>query len=515
MEKTKQFKFSKRILSVVLTVMLLIGGIYLPSMPSLTVSAASQELPPGFVAYGGSGYSGIGGYFDHAERYILGRYSAYEGFNNSHIPGWDRTHVFMCATLNDHRAVYCIEPAQHILGSYWGFTPSSYGPSHRITLSETQITMLQYALAYGQQFYSNVTHNGGDSITIRGADEIAKGAATQIIVWSIAAQGYTNIITDITNRLNAIKDDNPTRTAFCNYIDEIWGKIQNAMKMPSFTSLTSPGPSYTAKWSDTNDRYEITLTDTDSALSTGYWPTSAWKVISGNSLGFSVSGNNLAVTGDPGISGTTIAGQSTQKKAVILFLNPRKGRNSSGGDLETMQQMITCEIIPEDNPVYCNIKRDEMVYDIQKTIVKSDANWTPNLSGFEFKIWKGTNSSGTAVTKKTGANPTIFTTGSDGKIQLRESDLNNFGAGTYYVEEQLTEDKKEDGYYYHAATGTFTVSPRTDIDPSPSNIGTKVINNKEIEIELEKEIDSENNAPIEPISKAGYYFNVYKYGTAQ
>jgi len=222
MEKINLFKLSKRIISIILSLMLLSGLFYIPKLLNSEALAGLPDyyanmklekletLEPNELGK----CRGISSYHSDYSPLLItegtvmhnsGKDGNPVNFINIH---WDKRNGM------PYKAIYCLEPSAPMLPSantgsdhnsgVYVDTPNQEGghvsQSELANIQLEQTKLLSYALSLGQQNYYNVVDspmlstNDSSAITtyMDSTHELVRGAATQIIVWAIAQKWYIN-----------------------------------------------------------------------------------------------------------------------------------------------------------------------------------------------------------------------------------------------------------------------------------------------------------------------------------
>ena len=235
-------------------------------------------------------------------------------------------------------------------------------------------------------------------------------------------KGYSNVITAYRGILNNIK---------------------NATTKPSFL-----GSSTTLKWSDTNQRYEATLTDTNKVINSGYY----WSASCSNSnVNFSYSGNTMTIYTTADLSNVQITmtkNLPTDELTSVILIN---SSNSSA------QKMLVGTYPINAQTGTLTISTEVRKGTIQLTKVNAD-DTSEKLSGAAFTVYTDTNKNGT------------FDSGTDTQYgTMTESSgvytLKDVPVGMYLVKETKAPANYEiDPKYYSVTVTADTTSTVANLD---------------------------------------------------
>lgn len=236
-------------------------------------------------------------------------------------------------------------------------------------------------------------------------------------------KGYSNVITAYRGILNNIKNA--------------------TTKPPSFL-----GSSTTLKWSDTNQRYEATLTDTNKVINSGYY----WSASCSNSnVNFSYSGNTMTIYTTADLSNVQITmtkNLPTDELTSVILIN---SSNSSA------QKMLVGTYPINAQTGTLTISTEVRKGTIQLTKVNAD-DTSEKLSGATFIVYTDTNKNGT------------FDSGTDTQYgTMTESSgvytLNDVPVGMYLVKETKAPANYEiDSKYYSVTVTVDTISTAANLD---------------------------------------------------
>ena len=543
MKKVKKTAL-KRMVSLVLSVMLLAGIIYIPRVSN---SDALAGLPDGYAnltEIGELKSSEFGRCRAVKSNYAGGMLvvagsplatAGYKGVAHDVIDlYWD------LRTGNNKAAIYCIEPSADYLPTESGeqhdsniFVDSPVGKVedrwsnpdvNKVDYIELEQTkLLSYALALGQLTYPNGVYkqltdelNSTNYIidpnvtyenTPENIIEFVRGAATQLIIWSITQQWYKDEAT-IESIYNYLQNYPNIKTAMQN----IWVAIWDAMKADEEIALS--GVSY-----DPNNKNANTyIMEWDPVLKN--YKTKTNEIQVGNNLSnyriknidnitFETQNDKIIITGDPGTGGVIVELSYNENlsryRAVVGYIISKRSEPRD-------QSLVTCIELYDacafsDSRAYFKVVRpEETTALIQKKIDENDTRGILS-GGFKFNIWHY--DSGVKGAQLEGPNSDkSFTTNSDGQILLKETSAENLTAGDYWVEEIEQPNPLLPGCTngFKLIKAKFTVEKKSyNINVTPP-VNYFEFKNEIIKIEFEKKLDERVNDTLD-----GFSFDIYEY----
>lgn len=312
----------------------------------------------------------------------------------------------------DGNTAYCMNYAKSSDG---GQTMQSYTDPHT-ALSATQEKLLSYCMYYG---------HGKTSESAPTTTERNEYIGTQAMVWIIEKGLFGTASADsAAQKLCACA---PSSSSAYSFYTTLRDKMKASMNVtiPSFASSTKSGAkTYELKWNEANQRFEITLSDTNGALSNFDF--------SANGFSTSKSGNKLTIYSKNVNTTTTVVTGATNNgtvepttNCVYWYINKDK-----------YQEFISTK--PQVDPInaYIKVKTESIGYG---HLTKVDEKTGAALPNAVFGIYSDSNCKNLVMQ---------LTTGADGKAKSEA-----LIAGTYYVKE-LTAPK---GYVLSKDIHTLTI----------------------------------------------------------
>ena len=295
----------------------------------------------------------------------------------------------------DGHASYCLN---YSLSASNGQLMTSYDEP-QTNINDTQKKLLHYTLYYG--------HDYTDGNTEPSQTQKDEFAATQALVWGIVNNLYgTDSCDSMAQKIcNAAYDP-----AYAySYYETLRNKVTNAfyMGVPSFASkYRSEAPTYELKWNESNQRFEITLTDSNGLISGFDFSISGYSV--------QTNGNKITISSTQVNTTSTTGTFTTKSDAVEITGSSVFWLTGDPGDQEMMSSR------PGADPVkaYIKVKTENIGYG---KLIKQDEESGVKLSGAKYGIYTDS-----ACTNKVDT----ITTGSDGSATSKA-----LVAGTYYVKE--------------------------------------------------------------------------------
>ena len=532
MEKRKILGISKRVLSLVLSIMMLVGVLYIPKVA--TTVKAEAEMPTGWTAPGDVPHITESNFKYHRgirgnDGYSVPSNTPLATANTGGTAHPSVTLYFEYVSSGDYPAIYCIEPNAGNLPTYGGenFVTHFDGPMHGSNklpvFTDEQAKLLSYALALAPATYprsvlgNSPTSTWNNPLVTAGnstVDVFARGVAAQLTMWTISQGWYKNgNIYGPSGNMSAMQSIHDIFLQNYPNVQSAWNEIWNELKVyfnfNSNGTVTDRIPDqtyptdtlaienkYEMRWDYDENTYKITL-NTDIANIGNYWEVDP-SSIDGTNLNVTFSGSDIIVTGDPGELQTVKFLKLRLKvdRVVVAYLcaeNSIENQNM----ITRYKTVYKSYQFSYNSECWIAVWRD-VACRIQKTF-NPTTSAPSDKSGFQFKIWAGSDTTGTPITKSGNA---IFTTDTYGQILLKKTELNYLEPGTYYVEEQSVPGKT-DGYYL--AKKTITVGTGT-----LASVNTQYIENKETTVIVEKDLEGKDTSGL---SKAGYRFEVYAYNT--
>lgn len=265
-------------------------------------------------------------------------------------------------------------------------------------LTEEQEKLLAYCMYFG---YATDSAEAPDNT------EAGEYIATQSMVWIIVKGIFgTGSADSAASKLCATA---PNPDSSYEYYEKLRDNITASYyaTRPSFSSKTaSDATTYLLEWSDTNQRYETTLTDSNGVIADYNVSLSGYSVSrSGNKLTIYTDTVNTSVTT---ATLTSTAGVVETTSSCVFWLT------GSSGYQEFVSEQPTAEAIK----AYFKVKTESVGYG---KIIKTDAGTGAAVSGAVYGIYS--DSSCTDLIEK-------LTTDSDGCAKSGA-----LTAGTYYVKE--------------------------------------------------------------------------------
>ena len=558
MKKVKKTAL-KRMVSLILSAMLLAGIVYIPKV---TTSDALAGLPDEYAEWE------LVGTLKGSSEDATNEFGRCRGINsNLVIEGTPMATAGQGGNIHNvinlywdlragrnNSAIYCLEPSADYLPTSSGqmhdsniWVDSPVGKGHiadagsqvdNIELEQTKL--LSYALALGQQNYP------GDLISSAFTDEsiavitpdldnnnpLVRGAATQLIVWSIAQQWYKDPeimgISPTDDPLNTlgvpdygVPENSTGIHKFVqnfpnvqNAIESIWAEIWAAINAEkavvldgvSYDPNNKDAYTYTMTWDPELRTYIVEIPVGDNL---GEYEIKSIDPEEKIVLDITSKNNKIIVTGDPGLDiGGGVIAELQQKlqnteciryRAVVGYIvSVRKGNDDYSRD----QTLITCvELyrahVFSDNRAYFKVVRpEETTALIQKKI---DENSTrKSLEGFKFNIYHY--DGGETGLQLEGPNEDkSFTTDENGQIILSETSPENLTPGRYWIEEIEQPNSALDGYTnpYQLIKTDFMVKAKSyDADADPA-VNYFEFENTLVEIELKKELDARSGDTLD------------------
>jgi len=559
MKKVKKIGL-KRLVSLVLSVMLLAGIVYIPKV---STSDALAGLPDEYanMTKVGELTSAQFGRCRGINPTILnnmpplemaGTPMATAGYNGVPV-----SVINLYWNLNkNNAAIYCMEPSADFLPTSTpkhdsdiyvdspvdkGHTAENGSKVDDIELEQTKL--LSYALAFGQQNYPN----GVDAQLTRPDDnyvinpdladshEFVRGAATQLIVWAIAQQWYKNPDGSYNAaNIGIQKNGDPASpaTGLYKYIQnypnvqramqDIWAEIWAAMAADEAAVLNgvSHDPNhktgnngeyiYTMTWNPVLGTYIYEVPAGPNLINYEFKSTNPdGKII----VDIESKENTIIITGDPGVEndGGVIVELKQRPpvvprhRAVVGYIV--SARYLHEDDNPRDQTLITgielydaCAF--SDNRAYFKVIRpEETTALIQKKIDENDTREV-SAAGFMFDIYYYDN--GIKGDKLTGS---PFTTDNNGQILLKETSAENLTAGRYWIEETEQTDPDLDGYTnpYKLIKAEFTVTAKSYNTEFIPAVNYFEFENKLIDIIIEKKLDERSGDTPD-----GFEFDIYE-----
>lgn len=295
----------------------------------------------------------------------------------------------------DGHASYCLN---YSLSASNGQLMTSYDEP-QTNINDTQKKLLHYTLYYG--------HDYTDGNTEPSQTQKDEFAATQALVWGIVNNLYgTDSCDSMAQKIcNAAYDPSYAYS----YYETLRNKVTNAfyMGVPSFASkYRSEAPTYELKWNESNQRFEITLTDSNGLISGFDFSISGYSV--------QTNGNKITISSTQVNTTSTTGTFTTKSDAVEITGSSVFWLTGDPGDQEMMSSR------PGADPVkaYIKVKTENIGYG---KLIKQDEESGVKLSGAKYGIYTDS-----ACTNKVDT----ITTGSDGSATSKA-----LVAGTYYVKE--------------------------------------------------------------------------------
>ena len=315
------------------------------------------------------------------------------------------------AMLDGHTA-YCMNFG---LAASGGQLMNSYENS-RTSLTDTQALYLRYCLYYG---FSSTTTAAPSN------DQADQYIATQATVWIIEKGIFGTSSADSAASKLCATAPNPTNSY--NYYTNLKNNINAGINavIPSFAaSRISQAATYELKWNDANQRFEITLNDSNGVLSEFDFSIAGYQTSrNGNSLTIYSSTVNTNPTTGTFISNS---GKVEVTGSCVFWLTGK------AGDQEFVSEVPSGDPLP----AYIKVKTENIGYG---AITKTDEASGVKLAGAVYGIYSDS--------------------GCKNLVQTMTTDSNGYAksgglvAGTYYVKE-ITAPK---GYVLSGQVHTLTV----------------------------------------------------------
>lgn len=306
--------------------------------------------------------------------------------------GYDHGEVFYA--MIDGNSAYCMNYGKSVDG---GQTMASNG-SPKTSLSSKQEKLLELCMYYG----FNAT-----SETYPTEEQCNKFIATQSLVWIIEADLFGTSSGD--SAAKKICNSAPDASASYDYYESVRDKIEKSYnaKVPSFSAKDKDdAKTYELKWNEENDRFEITLTDTNNSLSGYDFSLSGFKVSkSGNSI--TIYTTTVNTTATVGTFKSNIGAIKTVGSCVYWVI-----------DKSDYQEFISEK--PEVEPIksYIKVKTENIGYG---KITKNDETTGTGLKGATYGVYSDL--------KCTDLVDKVITT-DEGSVKT-----SGLVQGTYYVKE--------------------------------------------------------------------------------
>lgn len=331
----------------------------------------------------------------------------------------------------DGETTYCLNYAKSASNGQYMISYSNSSTS----LTSEQKSYLKYCMYYG--FRTSNTSGPSDS-------QKNKYIATQAMVWIIEKEVFnTSSATSAAKKLCASAPDS---SESYNYYVSLKEKMLEALeaKQPSFSESTkTSAKTYELDWSEENNRYEVTLSDTNKSLANYNVSLDDYKI--------SRSGNKLTIYSKSSISGTNIGTLTANDGTIKITGNCVFWRVSGGSS--SYQEFVSG--VPESEKVsaYFKVKTNAIGYG---EIVKKDSSTGTVLQGAVYGIY-GDKSCTSLIEKLT----------TDKKGYAKSSALD---VGTYYVKEI----KAPANYVLSATVYTLSVKADTTTALTVKDKGQKV-----------------------------------------
>lgn len=312
----------------------------------------------------------------------------------------------------DGSVAYCMNFTRNADG---GQTMQSYNTPHT-ALSAAQEKLLSYCLYYGY---------GNSEMVAPNNTQKNQYIATQAMVWIIEKNLFGTASADSAAQKLCTCAPSPDE-AFSYYV-ALRNQIHASyyVVIPSFASSTQSGAStYELKWNAGNQRFEITLNDTNGALSNFNFSLAGYSMSkNGNQL--TIYTNQVNTT--PTVAKATANNGAVEAKTNCVYWHIAKDK---------YQEFIASR--PQVDPVsaYIRVKTENIGYG---RVVKADEETGVNLAGAEYGIYSDSSCTNLVAT---------MTTGEDGSAKSKA-----LVAGTYYVKER----KAPYGYILSDAVHTVLI----------------------------------------------------------
>ena len=312
----------------------------------------------------------------------------------------------------DGSVAYCMNFTRNADG---GQTMQSYNTPHT-ALSAAQEKLLSYCLYYGY---------GNSEMVAPNNTQKNQYIATQAMVWVIEKNLFGTASGDSAAQKLCTCAPSPDE-AFSYYV-ALKNQIHASyyVVIPSFASSTqSSASTYELKWNAGNQRFEITLNDTNGALSNFNFSLAGYSMSrNGNQL--TIYTNQVNTT--PTVAKATANNGAVEPKTNCVYWHIAKDK---------YQEFIASR--PQVDPVsaYIRVKTENIGYG---RVVKADEETGVNLAGAEYGIYSDSSCTNLVAT---------MTTGDDGSATSKA-----LVAGTYYVKER----KAPYGYVLSDAVHTVLI----------------------------------------------------------
>lgn len=210
------------------------------------------------------------------------------------------------------------------------------------------------------------------------------------------------------------------KTAYCGILNN----IKNKTASPSFAGTRwTWGDPVTLIWSDENQRYESTITDTNNLLNNGW----SWSASCSNTdVNFSYDGNNMTIYTPKALSKPVEIVMTkklpTDAPTSVILINNAK---------PSAQKMLVGTYPADETKRSFPVQTQTATGNIQLTKENPDGK---KLSGAVFSVYQDTNENGTYDADT----DTTYGTLSESKTGIYS--LNNIPIGTYFVQETTAPD---------------------------------------------------------------------------
>lgn len=333
--------------------------------------------------------------------------------------------------------------------SIYGYPNFNYGIDDTDALYvATQWIIWEYALGYR-------TSADGDHPTAGlNGSFIAKYASTEKEQQDAIRKYLNDNSFDIRQRFwYAINKKNyaNVKAAYCGILNN----IKNNTASPSFAGdQWTWGNPVTLTWSDKNQRYEATVTDTNQLLNNGW----SWSASCSNSdIGFSYDGNNMTIY--------TPKALSDSEKIVMTKKLPSNAPTSViliNDSKASAQKMLVGTYPVDETKRYFPVQTQTATGNIQLTKENPDGD---KLSGAAFTVFSDSNNNGTYD----------FNDSTYGELKETASgkyELTDIPVGTYFVQETAAPDE------YTLDSTVYTTTVKSGETSIISTNGTAFINAK-------------------------------------
>ena len=294
----------------------------------------------------------------------------------------------------DGNVAYCMNYARSADGSQ-SMTSSSVP---KTALTAAQEKQLAYCMYYGY---------GSTSESAPTETQRNEFIATQAMVWIIEKDLFGTTQAD--TAAQKLCASAPSEAASYAYYVSLRDKMLASYNViiPSFASGTqSSAPTYELAWNSANQRFEITLNDTNGALSNFDFSLNGYSMSrNGNQLTIYTTTVNTTPTISKAVEGTGLV----EPKSSCVYWQINKDK---------YQEFISTR--PQVDPVsaYIRVKTESIGYG---KVTKSDEESGVKLSGAKYGIYSDSGCTNQVATMTTGADGSAT---SEGLV-----------AGTYYVKE--------------------------------------------------------------------------------